>query len=57
MLTGALSEDWSIEGLTNSTNADHGFTMDSRPVRDFLGIMSELTLAERREFLSFITGS
>lgn len=31
--------------------------MDSRPVRDFISVMSELTLAERREFLSFITGS
>lgn len=43
--------------LTNSTKADHGFTMDSRPVRDFLSIMSEFTPEERREFLSFITGS
>lgn len=31
--------------------------MDSRPVRDVLSIMSELSLPERREFLSFITGS
>jgi E3 ubiquitin-protein ligase TRIP12 len=31
--------------------------MDSRPVRDFLSIMSEFTPEERREFLSFITGS
>ncbi|KAI5475050.1 E3 ubiquitin-protein ligase TRIP12, partial [Pseudohyphozyma bogoriensis] len=57
MMTGALDEDWSVEGLTNAAKADHGFTMDSRPVRDLLSIMSELTIAERREFLSFITGS
>lgn len=31
--------------------------MDSRPIRDFLSIMSEFTNPERREFLSFITGS
>ena len=46
-----------LAALTNSTKADHGFTMDSRPVRDFLSIMSEFTPEERREFLSFITGS
>ncbi|KAK4698568.1 E3 ubiquitin-protein ligase TRIP12, partial [Phenoliferia sp. Uapishka_3] len=57
MMTSAIDEDWSVECLTNCTKADHGFTMDSRPVRDVLGIMSELTLEERREFLSFITGS
>lgn len=57
MMTGALEEDWTVEMLTNSTKADHGFTMDSRPVKDVLSIMSELSLPERREFLSFITGS
>ncbi|KWU42404.1 hypothetical protein RHOSPDRAFT_21293 [Rhodotorula sp. JG-1b] len=57
MMTASVDEDWSLETLTNSTKADHGFTMDSRPVRDFLSIMSEFTPEERREFLSFITGS
>ncbi|SCV74863.1 BQ2448_7892 [Microbotryum intermedium] len=57
MMTSALQEDWSIEGLTSATKADHGFTMDSRPVRDLLSIMSELSLEDRRVFLSFITGS
>ncbi|BGP41601.1 Ubiquitin fusion degradation protein 4 [Rhodotorula kratochvilovae] len=57
MMTAAVEEDWTVETLANSTKADHGFTMDSRPVRDFLGIMSEFSAEERREFLSFITGS
>ncbi|GAA6053157.1 hypothetical protein JCM3770_002881 [Rhodotorula araucariae] len=57
MMTAAVEEDWTVETLANSTKADHGFTMDSRPVRDFLGIMSEFSPEERREFLSFITGS
>jgi E3 ubiquitin-protein ligase TRIP12 len=57
MMTGAVDEDWSVEGLTNATKADHGFTMDSRPVRDMISIMSELSKSERREFLSFMTGS
>lgn len=43
--------------LTNATKADHGFTMDSRPVREFLAHMAGLTVEERREFLSFMTGS
>ncbi|KAK4049890.1 Ubiquitin fusion degradation protein 4 [Microbotryomycetes sp. JL221] len=57
MLTSALDEDWTVECLTNSTKADHGFTMDSRPVKDLISIMSEFSLNERREFLSFTTGS
>ncbi|KAK4050250.1 Ubiquitin fusion degradation protein 4 [Microbotryomycetes sp. JL201] len=57
MLTSALDEDWTVECLTNSTKADHGFTMDSRPVKDLLSIMSEFSMSERREFLSFTTGS
>ncbi|GAA6035633.1 hypothetical protein JCM8097_004938 [Rhodosporidiobolus ruineniae] len=57
MLTAAIEEDWSVEALTNTTKADHGFTMDSRTVRDFISVMAELTLQERREFLSFMTGS
>ncbi|BGP09567.1 Ubiquitin fusion degradation protein 4 [Rhodotorula toruloides] len=57
MITAAVDEDWSLETLTNATKADHGFTMDSRPVRDFLAHMAGLTVEERREFLSFMTGS
>ncbi|GAA5841950.1 hypothetical protein JCM9279_003167 [Rhodotorula babjevae] len=57
MMTAAVEEDWTVETLTNSAKADHGFTMDSRPVRDFLSIMADFSADERREFLSFITGS
>ncbi|GAA5894262.1 hypothetical protein JCM6882_007615 [Rhodosporidiobolus microsporus] len=57
MMTAAVEEDWSVEALTQASKADHGFTMDSRPVRDFLSVMAELSLQERREFLSFMTGS
>lgn len=31
--------------------------MDSRCVRDLLHVMSDLTLAQRRDFLQFVTGS
>ena len=43
--------------LLDSIKADHGFNMDSRCVRDLLQVMSELTLAQRRDFLQFVTGS
>ncbi|GAA6003606.1 hypothetical protein JCM10207_003505 [Rhodosporidiobolus poonsookiae] len=57
MMTAAVEEDWSVEALTAAAKADHGFTLDSRPVKDFLSVMSEFTAQERRDFLSFITGS
>ncbi|KAL8666904.1 MAG: hypothetical protein Q9202_001144 [Teloschistes flavicans] len=57
MLFGRVEEDWSIETLLDSIKADHGFNMDSRSVRNLLQVMSELTLAQRRDFLQFVTGS
>ncbi|EGX95706.1 ubiquitin-protein ligase Ufd4, putative [Cordyceps militaris CM01] len=56
-LFGKVNEDWSLETLTDSIKADHGFNMDSRSVKDLLQVMSEFDLSERREFLQFITGS
>jgi E3 ubiquitin-protein ligase TRIP12 len=41
----------------DSIKADHGYNLDSKSVRNLLQFMSELTLAERRDFLQFITGS
>lgn len=41
----------------DSIKADHGFNMDSRSVRNLLQTMSELTPAQRRDFLQFTTGS
>ncbi|KAL0469775.1 thyroid hormone receptor interactor 12, variant 2 [Neurospora intermedia] len=56
-LFGRVDEDWSLETLNDSIKADHGYNMDSKSVRNLLQIMSELTLAERRDFLQFTTGS
>lgn len=41
----------------DSIKADHGFNMDSKSVRNLLQTMSELTPAQRRDFLQFTTGS
>lgn len=43
--------------LNDSIKADHGYNMDSKSVKNLLQTMSELTLAERRDFLQFTTGS
>ena len=57
MLFGRVEEDWSMETLTDSIKADHGFNMDSKSVRNLLQTMSELTPLQRRDFLQFVTGS
>ncbi|KXJ97392.1 hypothetical protein Micbo1qcDRAFT_7468 [Microdochium bolleyi] len=56
-LFGRVEEDWSLETLMDSIKADHGYNMDSKTVRHLLQTMSELTPAERRDFLQFTTGS
>ncbi|KJR81184.1 E3 ubiquitin-protein ligase TRIP12 [Sporothrix schenckii 1099-18] len=56
-LFGHVDEDWSLETLSDSIKADHGFNMDSRNVKNLLQVMSEMSLVERREFLQFATGS
>ncbi|KIW26064.1 uncharacterized protein PV07_09193 [Cladophialophora immunda] len=57
MLFGRTEEDWSIETLMDSVKADHGYNMDSKSVKNLLQTMSELTPAQRRDFLQFVTGS
>ncbi|ETS78224.1 hypothetical protein PFICI_10286 [Pestalotiopsis fici W106-1] len=56
-LYGRVEEDWSLETLMDSIKADHGFNMDSRSVKNLLQTMSEMTPAQRRDFLQFTTGS
>ena len=43
--------------LNDALRADHGFSMDSRIVRDMLSLVSNFDEAQRRLFLSFSTGS
>ncbi|KAG5519307.1 hypothetical protein PMAC_001932 [Pneumocystis sp. 'macacae'] len=57
MLFGQGKEDWSIETLTDSIKADHGYNMDSRSIQNFIDILSNMNTVERRQFLQFITGS
>lgn len=41
----------------DSMKADHGYNMDSKTVQNLLTAMSQYSLAERRDFLQFVTGS
>jgi len=43
--------------LMDSVKADHGYNMDSKSVKNLLQAMSEMTPAQRRDFLQFTTGS
>ncbi|EGO22225.1 hypothetical protein SERLADRAFT_357165 [Serpula lacrymans var. lacrymans S7.9] len=57
MLFGNSDEDWSIETLSESIKADHGFNVESRAIRDLIELMSEFDATTRRDYLQFITGS
>ncbi|POR37374.1 Putative ubiquitin fusion degradation protein C12B10.01c [Tolypocladium paradoxum] len=56
-LFGQVDEDWSLETLTDSIKADHGYNMDSRSVKNLLQTMAEFDTQQRRDFLQFTTGS
>ncbi|RKP39711.1 hypothetical protein BJ085DRAFT_13615 [Dimargaris cristalligena] len=56
-LFGAAEEDWGVSTLQASIIADHGYCSTSPVVVALIEIMSEMTPAERRTFLRFITGS
>lgn len=54
---GGNDADWSIQTLQAVIKADHGYTVDSEPVRTLVRVMSALSREERRQFLQFMTGS
>ncbi|KAJ1555410.1 Ubiquitin fusion degradation protein 4 [Nowakowskiella sp. JEL0078] len=57
LVSGAENEDWSKETIMESIKADHGFNQHSKTITNLVGMMSEFTAVQRREFLSFVTGS
>lgn len=54
---GRVQEDWSVGTLYTNLNAEHGYTMDSSIIHDFISIISTFNKKERRLFLQFLTGS
>ncbi|EJU03433.1 hypothetical protein DACRYDRAFT_77036 [Dacryopinax primogenitus] len=57
MMFGNSHEDWSADTLNVAVKADHGFTLESRPIRYLINIMANLDLQGRRDLLQFLTGS
>lgn len=56
-LFGKADEDWSYATLADTIRADHGFAMDSEPVKHLLEILSSMDATEKRQFIQFTTGS
>lgn len=56
-MCGQGENDWSYELLCSAAKADHGYSLDSRIVRELFEVMSTFTKAEQKQFLQFVTGS
>lgn len=54
---GGRDADWSISTLHSVIKADHGYTVDSEPVKMLMSAMASFSHEERRQFLQFMTGS
>ncbi|KAF0309964.1 E3 ubiquitin-protein ligase TRIP12 [Amphibalanus amphitrite] len=48
---------WDRQSLAEAFRPDHGYTADSAPFRHLVTVLSELDPRQRRQFLSFATGS
>ncbi|XP_015777775.1 PREDICTED: E3 ubiquitin-protein ligase TRIP12-like [Acropora digitifera] len=57
ILCGNLAEKWDIKCLVESCRPDHGYTHDSRAVKELFEILSCYSQEEQRLFLQFVTGS
>lgn len=57
VMCGQGENDWSYELLCSAAKADHGYSLDSRIVRDLFEVMSNFTKSEQKKFLQFVTGS
>ncbi|VEL34943.1 unnamed protein product [Protopolystoma xenopodis] len=56
-VSGSKCDGWSVAELMQACCCDHGYTMQSRAIRYLFEILSELTPAQRRLFVQFVTGS
>ena len=57
LVCGCGAEDWTVETLTQAIKCDHGYTIASAPVQNFLHLLSNLNHKQRTLFLKFVTGS
>ncbi|KAJ3124563.1 Ubiquitin fusion degradation protein 4 [Nowakowskiella sp. JEL0407] len=57
LVAGAENEDWSQEAISEAIKADHGYHKNSKTILNLIEMMSSFNPVQRREFLSFVTGS
>ncbi|KAJ3191722.1 Ubiquitin-protein ligase [Irineochytrium annulatum] len=57
LMGGNDNEDWSYETILDALKADHGYTSDSKTIRNLVEMMHSFDATQRREFLMFVTGS
>jgi len=60
MIVGSSVRDdacWTMEHLSSHIKAQHGYSAESRCFRDLLTLMANLTVEDRRRFLTFVTGA
>ncbi|KAG5356813.1 Ubiquitin fusion degradation protein 4 [Yarrowia sp. E02] len=57
LMCGPSVEDWSLDTLSEAVHADHGFDQRSKTFMSLLEVMTEFDESQRRQFLSFVTGS
>lgn len=47
---------WDVPTLTNSCKPDHGYSNESKSLKDLYEIMASYDREEQRQFLQFVTG-
>ncbi|XP_033112984.1 E3 ubiquitin-protein ligase TRIP12-like isoform X2 [Anneissia japonica] len=57
LFCGSTSECWDIKTLIECCKPDHGYTHDSRAVKNLFEILVSYNGEEQRQFLQFVTGS
>ncbi|KAJ3220520.1 Ubiquitin fusion degradation protein 4 [Clydaea vesicula] len=57
MFGGEQQEDWTYEAIMENIKADHGYTIDSKTIKNLISMMSKFNIIQRRKFLQFVTGS
>lgn len=57
LFCGSTGEAWDIRTLMECCKPDHGYTHDSKAIKNLFEIMSSYTADEQRHFLQFVTGS
>merc|ERR1712137_550774 len=48
---------WDVQNLLEAWKPDHGFTLESKAIRNLAEILSTYTKEEQRLFLQFVSGS